>query len=170
MCAAEASTQKSSLKGYILQMRSHRQLKTCHERQLFRKLEIWIRASQVVSGKESACRCWWHKRLGFDPWVRKIPRRRKWNPTLVFLPGRSHGQRSLVGYSPWGPNELDTTELARAHTHTQRNINCTFFPQCTGLKMYRTGKGQFSFQSLRKAKPKNVQTTAQLHSSHTLAK
>ena len=42
------------------------------------------------------------KRLGFDPWVRKIPWRRKWQPTPVFLPWKSHGQRSLVGYSPWG--------------------------------------------------------------------
>ena len=42
------------------------------------------------------------KRLGFDPWVRKIPWRRKWQPTLIFLPGKSHEKRSLVGYSPWG--------------------------------------------------------------------
>ena len=39
-------------------------------------------------------------RLGFNPWVRKIPQRRAWQPTPVFLPGESHGQRSLVGYSP----------------------------------------------------------------------
>ena len=45
---------------------------------------------------------------GFDPWVRKIPWRREWPPTPVFLPGESHGQRSLVG--PWGCKELDTTE------------------------------------------------------------
>ena len=42
------------------------------------------------------------RKLGFDPRVRKIPCRRKWQPTLVFLPGKFHGQRSLVGYSPWG--------------------------------------------------------------------
>ena len=41
-------------------------------------------------------------RQGFDPWVGKIHWRRKWQPTPVFLPGKSHGQRSLVGYSPWG--------------------------------------------------------------------
>ena len=41
-----------------------------------------------------------YKRLGFDPWVGKIPWRRKWQPTPVVLPGESHGQRSLVGYSP----------------------------------------------------------------------
>ena len=42
------------------------------------------------------------RRHGFDSWVGKIPWRRKWQPTPVFLPGESHGQRSLVGYSPWG--------------------------------------------------------------------
>ena len=43
------------------------------------------------------------RRLRFNPWVRKIPwRKKKWQPTPVLLPGKSHGQRSLVGYSPWG--------------------------------------------------------------------
>ena len=46
---------------------------------------------------------------GFDPWVRKIPWRRKWQPTPVFLPGEYRGLRSLVGYSPQGRKELDTT-------------------------------------------------------------
>ena len=49
-------------------------------------------------------------RLGFDPWVRKIPWRRKWLPSPVFLPGEAHGQRSLVGYSPWDHRESDMTE------------------------------------------------------------
>ena len=48
--------------------------------------------------------------VGFNPWVGKIPWRRKWEPTPVFLPGEFHGQRSLVGYSPWGCKESDTTE------------------------------------------------------------
>ena len=47
---------------------------------------------------------------GFDPWVGKIPWRRKWHPTPGFLPEESHGQRSLAGYSPWGHKELDTIE------------------------------------------------------------
>ena len=47
---------------------------------------------------------------GFDPWVRKIPWRRKCQPIPVFLPGIVHGQRSLVGYSPWGLKELDLVE------------------------------------------------------------
>ena len=49
-------------------------------------------------------------RHGFDPWVGKIPWRRAWKPISVSLPGESHGQRSLVGYSPRGHKELDTTE------------------------------------------------------------
>ena len=54
------------------------------------------------SGKECACQCRTCKRHGFDPWVGKIPWSRQWQPTPVFLPGKSHGQRSLAGYSPWG--------------------------------------------------------------------
>ena len=46
----------------------------------------------------------------FDPWVGKIPQRREWQPTPVFLAGEFRGQRSLVGYSPWGHKELDMTE------------------------------------------------------------
>ena len=60
------------------------------------------------------------KKPRFDPWVRKIPWRRKWQPTPVSLPGKSHGQRSLAGYSPWGHKQLDTTErLTLKHMHTQ---------------------------------------------------
>ena len=47
---------------------------------------------------------------GFHPGVGKISWRREWHPTPVLLPGKSHGQRSLVGYSPWGCEELDTTK------------------------------------------------------------
>ena len=47
---------------------------------------------------------------GFNPWVRKILWRRKWQPPPVFLPGEFHGQRSLESYSPWGRKELDMTE------------------------------------------------------------
>ena len=48
----------------------------------------------ATSDQELACQCRRYKRLGFDPWVRKIPWRRAWQPTPVFLPGESHGQRS----------------------------------------------------------------------------
>jgi len=59
-----------------------------------RFLSLWVR--------ESACQRKRHKRHGFDPWVGKIPWRRKWQPTPVFLPGESHGQRILADCSPWG--------------------------------------------------------------------
>ena len=67
---------------------------------------LWRGFPGGTSGKETACR--WRRR-GFDPWVRKFPWRRKWLSTPVFLPGKSHGQRSLVGYSPWGCEESDMT-------------------------------------------------------------
>ena len=63
-----------------------------------------------TSVKEPACQCKRHKRCWFDPWIGKIHWRREWLPTPVFLPGKSHGQRSLKGYSPWDHKELDTTE------------------------------------------------------------
>ena len=50
-------------------------------------------------------------RPGFDPWVRKIPWRRAWQPTPVLLPAESHGQRSLAGDSPQGRKDSDTTEV-----------------------------------------------------------
>ena len=54
-----------------------------------------------LSGKESVYQCS-RSRCGFNPWVGKIPWRRKWQPTPVFLPGESHGRRSLACCSPWG--------------------------------------------------------------------
>ena len=51
-----------------------------------------------LNSKESSCQC---RKQGFHPWVGKNPWRRKWLPTPVFLPGKSHGERNLVGYSPW---------------------------------------------------------------------
>ena len=66
-----------------------------------------------LGGKESACQC---KRRRFDPWVRKITWRRKWHLTPVFLPGKSHGQRSQTGYSPRGGKESDMTEKLNNNT------------------------------------------------------
>ena len=82
----------------------------------------WVQVCQSewggASGKEPACQCRRHKRLGFDPWVGTTPWRRAWRPTPVFLPREFHGQRSLVSYSPEGHKELDTTE-ATLHARTQ---------------------------------------------------
>ena len=63
-----------------------------------------------TSAKESTYQCRRLKRCRFSSWVGKIPWRRKWQPTPVFLPGKSHGQGNLVGYSPLGIKEGDTIE------------------------------------------------------------
>ena len=63
-----------------------------------------------TSGKESACQCRRCQRFRFDPWIRKIPWSRKWQPTSVFLPGKSHAQRSLV--TVHGIAESDTNKFA----------------------------------------------------------
>ena len=77
--------------------------------------------------KESACQCRRCKRHGFDPWVGKIPWSRKWQPTLVFLPGKFHGQRNLVGYSLWGHKESDTPEWLSTHTHIDHILRIKLF-------------------------------------------
>ena len=67
-------------------------------------------ASQVVLVVKNLPATSGNVRDGFDPWVRKMPWRRAWQPTPVFLPGESHGKRSLAGYSPWDRKESDMTE------------------------------------------------------------
>ena len=71
--------------------------------------ENYLDSSYLLGGfpggandKESACQCRRCKRCGFDSWVRKIPWKREWLPTPVFLPKESHGPRSLVSYNPQG--------------------------------------------------------------------
>ena len=65
------------------------------------------------------------KRRGFNPWVRKMPWRRAQQPTLVFLPGNSHGQRSLAGHSPWGLKESDTeVKWLQFESHLTSHLAC----------------------------------------------
>ena len=88
-----------------------------------------------LSSKESACQC---RRCGFDRWIGRFLWRRKWQPTPVFLPGESHGQRSLVGCSPWGCKGLDTTERLNNNHHLDlkgRELR-SLFPQCQKLSIY----------------------------------
>ena len=83
---------------------------------------FWFVSSKGIpwwhSGKNSACQCKRLRRHGFNPWVRKTPLRRKWQPASLFLSGKSHGQRSLVGYSPWSHRVRHDW----AHTH-----NCVYW-------------------------------------------
>ena len=76
---------------------------------------IW-ELTRYCCGKEFTCQCTRCKKCRFDPWVRKSPCSRKWQPTPVFLPGKFHGQRSLAGCSSRVRKELDMTE------HTCWNI------------------------------------------------
>ena len=81
------------------------------------KLPEYRSASLVTQTVKHLLQC---GRPGFDPWVGKTPWRRKWKSSPVLLPGKSHGQWSLVGYSPWGRKELDKTEYRK---NTPQNIN-----------------------------------------------
>ena len=76
------------------------------------------------SGKNLPAQCRKYERRGFHPWVEKIPWSRKWQPAPTCLHTKSRGQRSLVGYSPWGGEELDMSEHTCPHTG-----------KCTILKM-----------------------------------
>ena len=87
-----------------------------------------------ASGKEPACQCRRHKRNRCDPWVRTIPWRRAWQPAPVFLPGKSHGQRSLEGYSPWGHKELNKTE-ATWHAFHITNFLTEYKYRCQDIKI-----------------------------------
>ena len=85
-------------------------------------LPLWL------NGRESSSQCRRRRRL--SPWVRKIPWKRKWQPSPVFLPGKSYGQRSLADYSPWRHRESDTSYQRSTHmraptpphTHTRAYI------------------------------------------------
>ena len=106
--------------------------------------------------KESACECRRGQRCGIDPWAGKIPWRRAWQPTAVFLPGEFHGQRNLGGYSPWGCKELEMTESSgtdqggrgqpgsRASTRTEPNLQVL---SCLGCLHHRSRVFFFFFFS-----------------------
>ena len=89
-------------------------------------MNIWICMTSITSfprgldGKEAACNA---AHPGSSPWLRKIPWRRAWLSSPVFLPGESHGQRSQVGYSQWGCTESDTT-----NTHTTSELGVLTIP------------------------------------------
>ena len=83
-----------------------------------------------LSGKEFACQC---RRCGFSPWVRKIPWRRKWQPTPVFLPGKSHGQRSLVDYK-----RIATTRSQKSWTQLSNKTTATAAAAAAAAKLLQS--------------------------------
>ena len=84
----------------------------------------------AVVKSPSARQCRRHKRHGFSPWVGTIPWRRKWQLTPVFLPGESHGQRSLAGSGPWGLKESDMAGHTHTHTRTTQPLNAKGLGGC----------------------------------------
>ena len=86
---------------------------------LFAILHKMMELSRWHSGKESARQCRNHKRCRFDPWVGKIPWRRKYQLAPIFFPEKFQGQRNLADYSWWGHKELDPTEQQSTHTHVR---------------------------------------------------
>ena len=82
-----------------------------------------------TSGKEPACQCRRHKGCKFDPWVETIPRKRAWQPTSVFFPGESHGQRSLVGYSLGSQSRTQLKRLSTLACKAYIQLNHFAVPQ-----------------------------------------
>ena len=76
------------------------------------------------------------RRYGFKPWIRKIPWKREWQSTPVFLPGKFHGQRILVAYSPWGCKESDKTEQLTLLSHFQTLTRGWSYPPLRFLELY----------------------------------
>ena len=108
----------------------------------------WRAEVVIMHTQASQVAQWWGihlqcRRLKFDPWVSKISWRWKWQPPPVFLPGKSHGQMSLAGYSLWGHKESDTTYQRNkpkiTHIHISNPCHFTQYPCCfqwTILSLY----------------------------------
>ena len=110
-----------SKEGVLTMSRCQEWLKGMRTQNTIPMLNSWghlynIRLPQLLSGKESTCQCRRHR---FKPWVGKIPWRRKWQATPVFLPGKSRGQRSLASYSPWGHKRVRHDIVAKQQQHSQ---------------------------------------------------
>ena len=107
---------------------------------LFYNMKIqWLRQKRIILQR---------RKPGFDPWVGKIPWKREWQLNIVFLSRESHGQRSLVSYSPWGSQRARHNGATNTHTHThtvtQRFVRFIFpssFPH-PHLSFFSQSEGQ----------------------------
>ena len=143
------------------------------------RLTISVWASQVVLVvKEPACQCRRHKKYGFDPWVRKIPWRRAWQPTPAFLPGESHGQRTWwatvhrVAKSQTGLNDLAQHISVHSYRTTLSVCVVTGLP-CDCCIWGRRASGSPIFLSLHHSRSSIVKGFTHMHwnrSTHMFAK
>ena len=122
---------------------------------------FWSWAYRWLSGKESACKAEDSGDPGSIPGSGLFPWRRKWQPSPVFLPGESHGQRSLVGYSPGGCQESDTTEHPLDQTWSWTKGNQDFWPRGSVEGPQLPGAGETHTVGSRKA--------VRIRASHSLA-
>ena len=104
---------------------------------------VSIRLPSSASGKRRR-----HKRHSFDIWVRKVPWRRAWQPTPVFLPGEYHGWRSLAGYCPWGSQSQTRLKRLSVHAHnvsirtgTQQSLLVGWMDEWEEGRLERGGEG-----------------------------
>ena len=120
------------------------------------------------SGKERRCQCRRHKGHWFNPWVKKIPWRREWQLTPVFWPGESHGQRSLVGYSPWGCTELDLSEQTQ-YTKKRKRKGLRKFLKRLQLNTFPTWERKQSIRRRANAliQDKSKEKYTETHTNHT---
>ena len=111
-----------------------------------------------TSGKEPACQCRRHSRHGFDPWVSKVPWRKKWQLIPVFLPGKPHEQRNLEGYSPW------VIGVRHYWRHLACRQACINRSQVRNLMSFH--KCVYSCNHHTTIKILNIYTTQKTHSCH----
>ena len=95
---------------------------------MYRSGDYSLGLPRWYSGKDSTCQCRRLRDVGLIPGSGGSPRRRKWQPTPVFFPGKFHGQRSLEGYSPKGHKESDMQRIENTHIHILNiQILCLYF-------------------------------------------
>ena len=89
-----------------------------------------------------SCQCRRLRRLRFNLWIGRIPWSRKWQPTPLFFPGESQGQRSLEDYNPWSHKELDVTKRVSTHGMRSRWISLPMLTgqQCLICEIYFSGE------------------------------
>ena len=107
------------------------------------RYSVW--ASQEAQGQRIRLQSRRHRRIGFYPWVGKIPRRRNWQPTPVFLPRKSHGQRSLAGYTQSIGVPDSPTRLGRRSTDLHSQAYTLIYCFCQTWKFQRKIQGVLCF-------------------------
>ena len=140
---------------YMILLTTTPQQNKKQKKQRKKEIKAKLPSQGFPGGKESSCQFLRFRRHGFNLWVRKIAWRKKYQLTPVFLAGKFHGQRSLVGYRPWGRKQSDMTEglsvHARTHTHTHAHAHTTVSKRLgwAGASGSSTLEGEFHFQGQR---------------------